>query len=864
MKKLVMLFAAAAFAALAFAVPARRGFRTVTNSDGRTLTISLVGDESFHYHVTTDGVAVRQNAQGDWVVDTRDVATLWRQASARRNAHRKQLAQKMRRTKAPLRAGETGSGTKRGLLILVNFQDKKFSNTDAKTKEIFNQMLNSINNPYGKNYGSVREYFRSQSYGQFDIEFDVVGPVSVSGKMADYGANDSQGNDIAPGKMVAEAVQLVDSQVNFKNYDWDGDGEVENIYVTYAGYCEAVDGADENTIWPHQWVLSDRYNYGKSLTVDGVTVDTYACGSELMGSVGETLEGIGTMCHEYSHCLGLPDFYDTRPNGSNFGMNSWSILDYGCYNGNGFTPAGYTAYERWFCGWLEPMELNSATTITEMPDLDQNPVAYVIYNDQNHNEYYLLENHQKKGWDTRAPGHGLLVVHVDYDENAWYENIINNTASRQRMTIIPADNNATKNSLAGDPFPNNGKATALTDETTPAAILYRANTDGKKLMHKPITEITESSGLISFAFMGGRGSIDTPVAESDIAKLDVSATGFTARWSAVEDAASYNLRLTEKEETGGEVTADEVLEALIFVEDFEAFFVDENKTSDGSSDLTSKISSYTAEPGWDANAVYQGVFGAKLGTGTKSGFLTTPRISCSSGELTVYVEAWDWFNYKTYDEKGTYNPDGSNVEVSLLDEDGKVLQSDIVAAADLREGVFLPCFHFSDVPSVCKIKISCTAIKKRLYLSYLLVFDGNFTDDEVDTVWEDEEETEAPLRLSHRATVRRAVRRIQPRLAPGDVQTITGITATSYTISGLTPGKTYTWQVQAVAADGSLSGWSNLVEVTLPEGGEDVIADMPAAGRTNVTFDLSGRRMTQGRVLPRGIYVIDGRKVVIR
>lgn len=859
MKKLLTLLAAAMLAVSASAIPARRGFRTVTNSDGRQLTISLVGDETFHYHVTSDGVPVRQNAQGDWVVDTRDVTSLWRQASARRNAHRKQLAQKLRRSKAPLRAGETSTSSKRGLLILVNFHDVKFVNSDAKTKEIFVQMLNGIDNPYGKNHGSVREYFREQSYGQFDIEFDVLGPVTVSKDMAYYGANDSNGDDVKPGEMVAEALKLVDSQVDFHHYDWDGDGEVENIYVTYAGFGEAVDGADENTIWPHQWQLSDPANYGSSLKLDDVTVDTYACGSELMGISGTTLDGIGTMCHEYSHCLGLPDFYDTTSSGSNFGMYAWSIMDYGCYNGDGFFPAGYTAYERWFSGWLEPEELNSAVTINDMPNIEENPVAYIVYNDQNHNEYYLLENHQKKGWDAKAPGHGLLVVHVDYDENAWYNNTVNNVASRQRMTIIPADNKATITTASGDPFPNGGKATELTDTSTPVAKLYRANTDGQKLMHKPITDITEAGGKISFAFMGGKATIATPVAESDVTKLDLTSTGFTARWSAVEGVASYNLRLTEKDDEGGNADADRVLAAINLIEDFENFFVDESKTSDGSSDISKNISTYTNLPGWGAEKVYQGVYGAKLGTGSAIGYLITPPTECTTGELTVYVEAWDWFNYSTYENTGTYKPDGSSVEVSLLDEDDNELQSQTVAAADLLEGNYLPVFHFSNVPSVFCIKVSTVAMKKRIYLSYLICFDGSFTDDEVDTIWEEEEAAPHRQLNSSRNAVRRA-----PRRAPGDTQTLTGITDTHYVFTGLTPGTTYTWQVQAVAEDGSLSGWSNLVELTLPEGGEDAIGSLKAEPRSSVVFDLAGRRMAKDCLLRPGIYIVDGRKVVVR
>ncbi len=867
MKRTYTFLLAAVIAATAMAIPARRGFRTVTNSDGTTMTISLVGDETFHYHVNTDGVPVRQNDNGDWVVDTRDVTTLWTQASARRNMHRAQIAKKMRRNKAPLRAGVSASatGTKKGLLILVEFTDTKFYNSDSKTKQIFTQMLNGLNNPYGKNYGSVREYFQAQSYGQLDIEFDIAGPVTVSRNMAYYGGNDSNGDDKAPGKMVAEAVDRVDAQINFKDYDWDGDGEVENIYITYAGYGEAIDGADPNTIWPHQWQLSDPDCYGIALNKDGVTIDTYACGSELMGLPSDrpTIDGIGTMCHEYSHCLGLPDFYDTRSQGSNFGMNSWSLMDYGCYNGNGFTPAGYTAYERWFSGWLEPVELNEAANIIDMPNIEQNPVAYIVYNDANHNEYYLLENHQRLEWDTAAKGHGLLVVHVDYDENAWYNNTVNNTTSRQRMTIIPADNKLTTSTISGDPFPQPSNKNCLTDTSSPAATLYRANSDGSKLMHKPIENISEANGKISFSFMGGAAAIEAPVAEEDVAKLDVTANGFTAKWESVEGAASYNLRLTEKDEEYADY--ERVLNAINIIEDFEAFFVDESKTSDGSSDLSASLDNYTADPGWQGQKVYQGLYGAKLGTSTALGYLISPVGQCTTGELTAYVEAWQWFNYATYSDTENYKPDGSSVEVSLLDESGKVLQTQTVLASDLMEENYLPVFHFSSVPAKFRIKLSSTAGKKRLYVSYVICFDGSFTDDEVDTIWETEDGEEAPQRSIQLKTKHKA-----PRRVPGDTQTLTDITATSYRFNGLTPGATYTWQVQAVAEDGSLSGWSKLVRVTLPENGEDAIGSVlinndQQTTKTDEVFDLAGRRMNkQLSQLRRGAYVIGGKKVIVK
>lgn len=512
MKKLFILFALCCLTLSAMAVPAKRVTQIVRQSDGTELAIQLRGDETFHYYVTLDGTPVCQNAKGDWVSDTRNVVALHRAALTRRNHQRMQLHEHMqkamRAVRPPFRVGEVT--TKRGLLILVNFQNKKMVN-GKRSYEIFDQMLNAIGNPYGKNYGSIREYFRDQSYRAFDIQFDVAGPVTLSKNMEYYGEDNDgeEGWDMHPGEMVAEACRLVDSQVNFADYDWDGDGEVENIYVVYAGYAQSS-GAPSNTIWPHQWELSDEGNYGEALTLDGVTVDTYACGSELYGTSGFKLDGVGTMCHEYSHCLGFPDFYDT--NGEAIGMSVWSVLDAGCYNGDGYCPSGYTAYERWYAGWLTPVELKHGTVVEGMKNIEYNAEAYIIYNDNNPNEYYMLANHQLVGWDTESYGHGMMVLHVDYDKGAWSNNEVNNVASHQRMTLIPADGNFSDQAsyydefvekLAGDLWPGTKNNSALTDDTKPAATLYNRNTDGKKLMHKPITDISETDGLISFNFMNG-------------------------------------------------------------------------------------------------------------------------------------------------------------------------------------------------------------------------------------------------------------------------------------------------------------------------------------------------------------------------
>jgi M6 family metalloprotease-like protein len=212
------------------------------------------------------------------------------------------------------------TGKRKGLVILVNFQDTKMMRTHTQTE--WNDYFNLKGYSKLNNSGSVHDYFYNQSYGLFDLEFDVVGPVTVSKKMAAYGANDAYGNDVDPAGMVYEACQLAADQVNFADYDWDGDGEVDQVYLIYAGYGEAANSNTlANTIWQHEWNLEEA---GYSLTIDGVRINTYGCSSELNGDSGSYMDGIGTACHEFSHCLGIPDLYDTSGNG-NYGMDEWDL-----------------------------------------------------------------------------------------------------------------------------------------------------------------------------------------------------------------------------------------------------------------------------------------------------------------------------------------------------------------------------------------------------------------------------------------------------------------------------------------------------------------------------------------------------------
>lgn len=527
------------------AVPARRVWREVALADGRRIEVTLVGDEFFHYFVDRKGSSLIQNDDGTF---SYAVVTESEKGAVRReriNAVRREYAAHVRR--------EIGSpygttGFKKGLVILVDFQDRKFVHTHTEFNDQFNQTDYSVNG----HIGSVSDYFHDQSYGQLKIDFDVVGPYTVSRNMEFYGNNDAMGEDKYPATMVSEAVLLADADgIDFSQYDWNRDGYVNQVFLIYAGYAESA-GASKKTIWPHAWQLSEASTFGDGdgeISLDGVIIDTYACTSELDGTSGARMDGIGTACHEFSHCLGLPDFYDTTANGSGYGMDVWSLLDYGCYNANACIPCSFTAYERWFCGWMEPTELTKETQVVDMMPISEVPEAYVIYNEGNRNEFYILENHQKshsatspfRAWDKASPTHGILVLHVDYDKDAWFDNRVNADANHQRMTFLAANNMMSKSRSSGQLWPGTTGATAFSSSSAPAATFFNADSNGSFRFNHRIYNITEREGLVSFNMDGADVNGDGDVNTADIVAVSEQ-IGLSSVAADVNDDGSVTTR----------------------------------------------------------------------------------------------------------------------------------------------------------------------------------------------------------------------------------------------------------------------------------------------------------------------------------
>ena len=583
--KYIIAAVAASVALNASAVPAKRGLRTVVQPDGTELTIQKVGDESRHFTLTADGMLLTRDANGQYSYARIDksgrlVSSGIRalNANARPSGHRylmqnidevdmtaldkmraKNPAHSLnavnaealrlnggsyRNAKAPAKAAgslpQSGmgrftsnfprTGKIKGLVILVEYTDVKFNSgykTDAKT--YFNDLLHKEGFNEYNGTGCATEYFRKQSNGQFDPEFDLYGPITLPYAQSYYGGNDSYGDDNAPHMMVVHACQQLDATVDFSKYDNDGDGYVDNVFVFYAGQGEASYGGDD-TVWPHSWEVSS--GTGSKFRLDGVIIDRYACTNEWERS---TPDGVGTFIHEFSHVMGLPDLYHTSSSSASYTPGAWSVLDYGPYNNDGRTPPNYSIYERNAMGWIKPELIDGTIRFVSLEDIAESNKGFIIQTDKE-KEFFLLENRQQTGWDKYVPGHGMMIWHVDYNRSVFDSNSVNNNSSHQYVDIIEANNRANSNSdatMAGYTWPGTSNKTEFGPNSSPALKSWSGYKPEITLM-----EISENNGVITF---GVNGVLQAPVADEAVTG---GSDWFNASWTAVDEAESYELTVT--------------------------------------------------------------------------------------------------------------------------------------------------------------------------------------------------------------------------------------------------------------------------------------------------------------------------------
>lgn len=559
MKKFLLSVAASLLmAAPTFAAKANSTPFSVKQSDGTELTVVLHGDENFHWYTTLDGVVLARQDGNFFVADIKTdgsvVPTRFlahnsdaRTAQETMTAKAQTLANFNTPTavarRAAMRVQNVGrassdylphTGSPTVLVILAEFQDKKFSMTDpvASFEQYFNgETQKDLGQGQDRNYGSVRKYFTDMSGGQFTPKFKVVGPVTVPQNMAYYGAD----NDARYQQFVMDACSEASKVSSFDDPDLDSDnnGTIDLVAIIYAGFGEN-NGADANTLWAKTAIRSFGSYNGKSVRT-AMMVSELNMSEQYLGGGSyydvPRINGVGVFCHEMTHGMGFPDLYSTTSPADvqdNQEMEYWSLMDGGEYVYNGYMPTAYTAFEREVMGWSKSESLTDGQSYTLQPSA----CGVTAYRYDNPNkpssrasDYLLFENIQNKGWNGKLPGHGLIAYRISLKSNyLTMGSPLNNVVGDPGVSIVPADGrlmNAAnresaahyKRELAGDLFPGTSKVTTLLASQNLPNFAWRVEPKENKMGLYDITENT-STGEVSFRFVAdatptGIGNIPT-------------------------------------------------------------------------------------------------------------------------------------------------------------------------------------------------------------------------------------------------------------------------------------------------------------------------------------------------------------------
>ncbi len=744
----------------AAAMPAKPGWSTVTQSDGTTLKIQVVGNAFNNAILTTDGLTVERGVDGDFyytsaltgltAVRAHDVNQRTASETAFIEIQRNTLKMQHQSYQLPSprtgRLGAVGCNSESGVpalgerripIILVEFADKKFNNTRER---IIDAMLTGEE--------SVGQYFRDQSNGLYQPVFDVYGIYTLSQNREYYGGRTSATKDKGIGWMVTEACQLASADgVSFKPYDTNKDYYCDVVIIIYAGVGEAQAATTHpEAIWPCNWTLEAAKYYSRggngpfSPGMDDPYVNHFAVFNELHGSndYGKTIDGIGTFVHEFGHCLGLPDLYDTS-NKDHYGMGNWDVMCLGCYNNDTYTPIGYSAYEKVFMGWVKYIMPEPDTYYT-LPVWNQKSAntdqALYVVSPLNKDEYFIFENRRRQGWDRYIPGQGILVTHITYKSGRWTNNTPNNE-DIQLVTLLAADNKLSQYSESNDLWPY-GSRNAVTDKSAPATVLYMTSggtiTGSAGFLEKPVTDmVINSDGTASFWYM--KKTDAKPVISPSVSSINFG--------NVVKGAASSQQFTLRGVNLKGDIT--------LTLSDADGVFSVDNTVISANDALKGKIVNvqFTPHSVQDFNA-----------------------------SLTLS------------------SPEAEDVVISLIGHGSLECYVPVLLQADEQF-------------------ISATQFR---------------------AAWTDQTPAENVASYTLEVSSQSTIHFNASESGDASYREITGITDKYYTVQDLRASTTYSYRVKAMYVDGTVSAWSNVMSVTLPEDAHNYeLGDVNHDGNIDVT-----------------------------
>lgn len=498
---------------------------TVTQSDGTTITVYLHGDENFHWYTDVQGNILKRDGNDFTKLDVDPQIYV---AQGVKVAQTRAVSRESIATSASL---FPFTGSPRAVVILAQYPDRKFSVPNPRKS--FDQYLNAIEgHPVDLglredlNYGSVKQYFMAQSDGAYTPQFDVYGPITLPQNMAYYGGTANKGSDENYIPLVIDACTAMNDSLDFSLYDQDGNGKIDLVYVIYAGYGQS-NGGPNDTMWPKSFGVSSATTFdGKGLSRCGISNElngyegaygyntTTANPSKNFDTAVKRINGIGLFCHEFSHCLGLPDLYPSTLSGANDnqGMEDWSVMDNGCYVSGGYCPRGYTVWEREAFGWDNINTIGTAGQY-KLTDIKGQRAVKVV-NPAKSTEYFVLELFEDKEWNQRMARigttynpttSGLLIYHVDYNASDFSltRNNVNNKVGHPKMTVIPADGRLVSSYRVKENVTSS-------DDVTPLEYMQSINGDLFRVdSYVNYPTFTQSGGLVNAAWW--TSAADTPI-----------------------------------------------------------------------------------------------------------------------------------------------------------------------------------------------------------------------------------------------------------------------------------------------------------------------------------------------------------------
>ena len=556
MRKIFLIFALLVvgittnlFAVVAYPYPLE--FR---QSDNSYLTVQMRGDERVSWGKTTDDYTLMRAKNGDWVyaisngsggmipstmiahnpnerssqeisfISNLDKALFY---SKEQISYLKQLweinedFQDRRKNAIGQDTSSSFQETYKLVVILMSYPDFPFTTPREEIDNLFNQVGYSSNG----STGSVHDYFVASSFGKLNVEATVVGPYTSFNNLSYYGENSEiGGGDMRVRELITEAVDAADAEVDFSQFTNESESYVSCVYVIYAGYGEAAGGA-ANTIWPHRSVVYPP------IMKDGVNIYDYACSNEINGSPSYPSPlVIGTICHEFSHALGLPDFYDTdyEENGSFSHHDSYDLMCSGNYNNGGKTPPVWNAYERSIRNYVNIEEISTEGDYTLAPLMSDNVAFKMSFNND---EYFILENRQQTSWDYYLPGHGMLIFHINRNAPGWNSNCSNCNPNNPGFDLEEAGGSGWYVSDSEKPFPGTGYNTSFTDETSPSSQSFNGT-----YLNRPIFNIAENTTTKNITFTLGQTPRPIVKTQSPIIKIDTVSVGVV-----IENLSSFNI-----------------------------------------------------------------------------------------------------------------------------------------------------------------------------------------------------------------------------------------------------------------------------------------------------------------------------------